>query len=82
MTIRSLLEPAVEAGEFTIDLARKVVQADWRTLIGALRGELKCEAESLFYFIEGYVEEVDEGYVDEPNDPELYERTKELLTKL
>jgi hypothetical protein len=44
--------------------------------------EIKGDAESLFYFIEGFVEEVDEGYVDEQDDPELYARTLELLKKL
>jgi len=82
MTIKSILEPAIKEGVFTIVFAREVVQADWRTMIGSLNGELKREAESLFYFIEGYVEEVDEGFVDQPNDPELYERTKKLMTKL
>lgn len=82
MTIRLTLEPAVAAGEFTIDFARKVIQTDWRTLIASLPDELKREAESLFYFIEGYVEEVDEGFLDQPNDPELYERTKKLLAQL
>lgn len=82
LMIKSLLEPALESGEFTIDLARKIAQADWRTMVDALQGELKREAESLFYFIEGYVEEVDEGFVDEQNDPELYERAKKLLRKL
>ena len=82
MTLRSILEPAIENGVLTIDSARKLAQVDWRRLIGRLQGEVKSEAESLFYFIEGYVEEVDEGFVDEPNDPELYERTKRLLKKL
>jgi len=82
MTIKSILEPAVEEGVFTIDFARKVVQSDWRTMIGALQCDLKRESESLFYFIEAYVEDVDEGFVDEPNDPELYEKTKKLLAKL
>jgi len=82
MTIKSLLQKATCTGEFTLESARELVRYDWRTMIRTLPTEAKQEAETLFYFIEGYVEEVDEGFVDEPNDPELYERSLSLLERL
>ncbi|MEN9581349.1 MAG: hypothetical protein RJA70_4358 [Pseudomonadota bacterium] len=82
MTLKSILEPTIENGTFTIDAARKLAQLDWRSLLENLPTEVRSEAESLFYFIEGYVEEVDEGFVDQADDPELYERTKQILTRL
>lgn len=82
MTLKSILEQAVADGRFSIESARRTLQYDWRSMIGEYSGETKREAETLFYFVEGYVEEVDEGFVDEKDDPELYERTRELLQKL
>lgn len=82
MTLKGILEQAVSDGQFSIESARRIVGYDWRTLTGECAGEMKRDAESLFYFIEGYVEEVAEGFVDAHNDPELYQRTKELLAKL
>ena len=82
MTLKSILEQAVADGRFSIESARRTIQYDWRSMIGECSGETKREAETLFYFVEGYVEEVDEGFVDEKDDPELYERTRKLLQKL
>lgn len=82
MNITELLTPVVESGRFTIDLAKKVVEVDWRVLVKILDREKRHEAESLFYFIEGYVEEFNEGFVNETHDPELYERTRKLLDTL
>ena len=80
--IKSLLQKAVVGGEFTIDSARELSATNWRDWITGLSSEIKKDAEDLFYFIEGYVEETDEGFIDELSDPELYERTIELLNKL
>ncbi|HVK54953.1 MAG TPA: hypothetical protein VM532_07980 [Burkholderiales bacterium] len=82
MNLKSLLNESVSSGEFTIDAARKLLAHDWRSLIDSLPIETKREAETFFYFVEGFVEEVDEGFVDEDNDIELAERAIALLSKL
>lgn len=82
MTLRSILQQAVADGKFSIESARRTLQYDWRSIIGECSDETKREAETLFYFVEGYVEEVEEGFVDEKDDPELYQRTRELLRKI
>ena len=82
MTLKSIFEEAIADGRFSIEAARRAIRYDWRSMIGECSGEAKREAETLFYFIEGYVEEVDEGFVVENNDPELYERARQLLPKL
>ena len=81
-SIKAILSPIAESGEFSIESARAIVQSDWRTMIECLQGELKAEAESLFYFSEGYVEEVDEGFVEQRDDPELFERIERLIDQL
>lgn len=80
--VRALLEPILKSGEFSIEHAREIRKCDWRTMVTDLQGETKREAESLFYFAEGFVEEVDEGFVTDNTDPELYERTLRLAAKL
>ena len=82
MTIKSILQEATKDGGFSVEAARGVLLHDWRTMILSLSNDTKRDAETLFYFIEGHVEEVDEGFVDNANDPELFERTTELLKKL
>jgi hypothetical protein len=82
MTLKGILEQAVSDGRFSIESARRVIGYDWRTLISDQSGATKRDAESLFYFIEGYVEEVAEGFVDQKDDPELYERAQKLLAEL
>jgi hypothetical protein len=81
-SIKEILEQATSDGRFSIEAARAVVQHDWRGLIGECAAEIRSETETLFYFIEGYVEEVEEGYLDESEDPELYTLTRALLKKL
>lgn len=76
------LEKAITSGKFTIESARELASSDWRSWAGQLSGDSKRNAEDLFYFIEGFVEETDEGFMDEPDDPELYERTVALLAQL
>ena len=80
--IRTLLQPVLDSGEFSLEYARKICKCDWRTMVTDLDGEAKVEAESLFYFAEGFVEEVDEGFVTDSSDLELYERTLRLIEKL
>lgn len=82
MGIKELLAHAVERGRFSIESARRIKQYDWRNALQGLQAEVRKEAESLFYFIEGFVEEVDEGYVSDQDDPELHKRILELLQKL
>jgi hypothetical protein len=80
--IMELLAHAVQGGRFSIESARRIKQYDWRNALQGLQAEVRKEAESLFYFIEGFVEEVDEGYVSDQDDPELHKRILELLQKL
>jgi len=80
--IKELLAHAVQGGRFSIESARRIKQYDWRNALQGLPVEVRKEAESLFYFIEGFVEEVDEGYVSDQDDPELHKRILELLQKL
>ena len=82
MTIKSILQQVIKDGSFSLKAAREVLLHDWRTMVLSLSNDTKREAETLFYFIEGYVEEVDEGFVDNANDPELFKRTIDLLKKL
>lgn len=82
MSLKSILNQTVSKGEFTIYDARKLLEHDWKTLIKTLPIEIKREAETFFYFVEGFVEEVDEGFVDERSDSELAERAIALLSKL
>ncbi len=70
--MEALLQKSITSGEFVIETARGLAATDWRYQ----------NAEDLFYFIEGYVEETDEGFMDEPNDPELYQRAISLLSQL
>ena len=80
--MKTLLHKAIASGNFTIESARELAATDWRSWVSELSGDVKTNAQVLFHFIEGYVEETDEGFVDEPNDPELYERTIALLDQL
>ncbi len=80
--METLLQKAIASGEFTIGSARELAATDWRSWVNQLAGDAKKTAEDLFYFVEGYVEETDEGFMDEPNDPELFERTVSLLDQL
>lgn len=80
--METLLQKAIASGEFTIESARELAATDWRSWVSQLAGDTKKNAEDLFYFVEGFVEETDEGFMDEPNDPELYERTVALLEQL
>lgn len=82
MTIKEILTDSVKGGEFSIQEARMVVNHDWRTLISSFQGSAKREIETLFYFIESFVEEVDEGFVDGANDLELYEKISAVLKKI
>jgi hypothetical protein len=82
MTIKSVLEQAVSDGRFSIESARSVIQCDWRNMIRDCPAGIEHDAETLFYFIEGFVEDIDEGYVVEREDHELYTRILELLNKL
>ena len=82
MTIREILQEGVKEGVFTIQFARKLKKQDWRNWIQTLSDETKKEAENLFYFTEGFVEEVDEGYIEENDDPELFDRLKKLMANL
>jgi hypothetical protein len=82
MNIKSKLEQAVSNGRFSIESARLIIQCDWRSVIRDCPAEVKPDAELLFYSIEAFVEDVDEGYAVEQEDAELYDRTLELLKKL
>jgi hypothetical protein len=80
--IKMALTRAVLDGRFSIESARLIKKSGWRSALKAFPTEIKIEAESLFYFIEGFEEEVNEGYVDAEEDPELYGRILKLLKKL
>lgn len=82
MNLKSVLEEAVCNGELSIQSARRAIQYDWRSMIKQCPEETRRDAETLFYFIEGFVEEFDEGFIAENNDPELYEKTRLILLKL
>lgn len=82
MDLKSLLADSASHGEFTTADARKLLSNDWRLLIGSLPDDTKREAETFFYFVEGFVEEVDEGFVDDGPDAELMNRAVSLLSKL
>lgn len=82
MGLKQILAESVSQGEFTTNGARKLLSNDWRLLISSLPDETKREAETFFYFVEGFVEEVDEGFVDDGADEELMNRAVSLISKL
>lgn len=82
MNLKFLIAESVSDGKFTTTDARKLLNNDWRHMIDSLSGDIKREAETFFYFVEGFVEEVDEGFVDEGPDEELMRRAVSLLSKL
>lgn len=77
-----MLNKSLSEGKFTVTDARSLLKNDWRALIRSLPTETMREAETLFYFIEGFVEDVDEGFVDDAPDEELKEKILCLLSKL
>lgn len=82
MIIKEMLAKAIAKGEFTIESARELAATEWRSWVNGLSSSIKKDAEDLFFFIEGSVEETDEGFVSERTDPELYARSRALLEKL
>ena len=82
MSLKELLSRSVESESFSTCAARELVRHDWRSAIQSLEPEVRREAETLFYFIEGFAEEVDEGFVEDGQDDELYERIMKILPKL
>lgn len=82
MNLKELLTPSFATGEFTIAKARELIGHDWRSIIKTLPDDLRREAETFFYFTEGFVEEFDEGFVDGNGDAELAKRATALISKL
>lgn len=82
MDLKSLLAESVAHGALTTADARRLLSNNWRQLIGSLPEDTKREAETFFYFVEGFVEEVEEGFVDEGPDEDLTNRAASLLSKL
>jgi hypothetical protein len=81
--LREILIELKPSSSFSINEARLLSKINWRVLISSLNKDLKMEAESFFYFVEGFVEDVDEGFVDvNYKDEELGQRFNKLLSKL
>ena len=82
MELVSQLKQSIISERFPVAEARRLTSLDWREMIKPLGVSIRREAESLFYFMEGFVEEVDEGFVDGCDDQELYRRSIALIQRL
>jgi hypothetical protein len=81
-SLRFEIERVVSSGRFTTEEARRLLRFDWRSLSQELPTPVRQEADVVFHLIQGAVEEVDEGYVDDEDHPEMRKRLEALLSLL
>jgi len=81
--IRVLLNEISEAPRFGFDEAKKLCAHDWRSWVQGLDRKGKSEAEEFFYFVEGFVESISEGFVSKDKTaPDLHEMARKLKATL
>lgn len=80
---KNLFRELSESPQFGIFEARKICKHDWRTWVLSLTGRFRSEVEEFFYFAEGFIEGIDEGFVnDSKTAHDLHLKAKEIFKTL
>jgi hypothetical protein len=78
--LRQKLVESAALPQFSVKDARVLLGLDWRSLTQPLPREVRQEADVLYHFVSGFVEEVDEGFVEGRDDPQIRDRIAKLLS--
>ena len=81
-SLRLEIERVVSSGRFTTEEARRLLMLDWRSLSQELPTPVRQETDVVYHLIQGAIEEVDEGYVDDDDHPEMRKRLAAFLALL
>ncbi len=82
MMTKEILEEAIVSGKLSYASAKQILNSGWRGWIAQFPKDIRQEAETFFYLLEGYVEEIDEGFFEDVNNQELYARAVNMLRKV
>ncbi|GHC14195.1 hypothetical protein [Cerasicoccus arenae] len=73
------LRKVIKSDILDYDTAKLLVYSNWQGWIDSFPKETRQKAESTFVFLEGFIHEVDDGFVSKGHDQDSFDRVKRLL---